>query len=290
MALERAEKWLRAKYPGLSSSQSDEIFARGWVRDANGRKVRKGDREPGPFDCTAWEERLQALRAGAPDLLVPVLAEEGDFLVVDKPVGIPGHPLGVDDTKTISGWALARGGAIATEFPEPLPTLTPHRLDTDTSGCLVVATTRDSFDRWRSHFTAHDVEKEYLAWVWGPLDEGAQHAEVYLAGSGPGGHKRVVVPEGTEGSHRAELEYEAVGEPLPDGASLVRVKTRTGVTHQVRAVLASVGLPLLGDSLYGDPEVVRTREVHGHQLRAVALRTPEGIFQASEDEFRARFS
>lgn len=282
----RLDRWIRDRYPGLTQSQAREIFERGWVRDGRGRALAKGEAVPPDVDVSVWDTRLAELRAANRALELDVLAENPHFWVVDKPSGFPGHPLGVDDVHTATQWAFANG-ADAREFPEPIATLTPHRLDIGTSGCLVVAKTRDAFERWREAFSSHGNEKTYLAWTWGSAGANAcvvRHAIGPVLGDPT---RRKAVGEGArgEGIYPAETALE----PLHRTATMTlwRARCRTGVTHQIRVHLASIGFPLVGDALY-DPDCgARALRPPHHWLRAVRLDGPLGNFRAPEEKFVA---
>jgi 23S rRNA pseudouridine1911/1915/1917 synthase len=281
----RLDRWLRDRYPGLTQSQAREIFERGWVRDGSGRALAKGDVVVPDVDLGAWEDRLRALRAPRPELGLAVLAEAADFWVVDKPAGLLGHPLRIDDVATVTQWAFGRSPALAEAFPEPVATVTPHRLDRGTSGCLVVAKSRAGFERWREAFSAHAIEKTYLAWTWGT--GGEAHVARRSIGPVPGDRtRRRVLEEGSEGegAYPAETRLKPLESRL--GMTLWKATCRTGVTHQVRVHLAAAGFPLVGDALYDVEFSNRPRSPAHHWLRAIVLRSPWGEFRASEDAFR----
>lgn len=284
----RLDRWLRDRYPGLTQSQAREIFDRGWVRDGDGRVLAKGQGLPrnGTVDVEAWEERLTELRTGNATLALDVLATDEDFWVVDKPPGFAGHPLSIDDLRTATQWAFARDPRTREAFPDPIATLTPHRLDLGTSGCLVVARTRDGFERWREAFSSHVIEKTYLAWTWGSA--GANACVVrHAIGPEPGDPtRRRAVGENirTVGVYPAETALEPL-EKL-GAMTLWRARCRTGVTHQVRVHLASVGFPLVGDALYDPQFAARERKPSHHWLRAATLEGPLGKFRAPDEAFR----
>ena len=131
-----------------------EAFDGGLVEGPHGKRVRKGDKFPNvnSLDCEKLKAHLGVIQEGNPDLVVPVCAVGADYVVIDKPAGIPSHPLSLFDRNTITHWAFARFPQTRDEFPNIQPTITPHRLDTGTSGLLVVALTADSFQRWRGAF------------------------------------------------------------------------------------------------------------------------------------------
>lgn len=283
----RLDRWIRDRYPGLTQAQAREIFDRGWVRDATGAALAKGQGLPKSKAPTldAWEARLRELRRGDPTIELPVLAEAADYWVVDKPPGFPGHPVGIDDVRTATQWAFAKDPHAKEAFPEPVAMLTPHRLDLGTSGCLVVARTREGYDRWREKFSTHANVKTYLAWTWGTA--GANACVIrHSIGPEPGDpRRRRAVGEQirAEGVYPAETTVEPVHQTRT--LTLWRARCRTGVTHQIRVHFASIGFPLVGDRLY-DPEFAkRSLRPEHHWLRASMLDGPLGRFEAPTEAF-----
>ncbi len=283
----RLDRWLRDRFPGLSQSQAREIFERGWVRDGRGRALSKGDGVPEAVDVHLWEDRLRELRSGDPALTIAILAEHPSYWIVDKPPAVAGHPLGVDDVHTVTQWAFARDAKVATEFRDPIAIVTPHRLDTGTSGCLVVARTEEAYDRWRSDFAEHAVEKTYLAWTWGV--DGANPVVVrHSIGAVPGDPtRRKAVGEGVrgEGIYPAETSLTPIARTKT--MTLWEARCQTGVTHQVRVHLTAVGFPLVGDAAYDPSFRERAIQPTHHWLRATKLVAPLGTFQAPTEAFRA---
>jgi 23S rRNA pseudouridine1911/1915/1917 synthase len=283
----RLDHWLGQRFPGLSRRQVLEAIESGLVRARGGGKVRKGDRvvagrEP---DCSRLEAHLQRLAAGNPDLFVPILLETEGLVAVDKPAGMPGHPVHLQDFDTVTHWALHRYPEIRTWATDCQPTVTPHRLDTGTSGVLLVARTGPEYERWRAHFSRSEVQKRYLAWCWGSptrdrwiIDRPIGHAR--------GDRSRMEVRE--KGGRRAVSEVEVLRH-LPD-RFLCELLLRTGVTHQVRVHMAACGHPLAGDRLYDAEFGARVERPEHALLRAVAICCGDFRVGAPREEFAALFS
>ena len=173
-----------------------------------------------------------------------VLYEDAVLIVIDKPAGIAVHPGAGAQRATIVHGLLHQLGDLAGIGGELRPGIV-HRLDKDTSGCLVVAKTEPALRGLQAAFKARTVEKRYLALVHGaPADEGEFDT---LYGRHPTDRKRFSskVREGK----RALTRFRVIGRG-PD-AALVEVELLTGRTHQIRAHFADAGFPLLGDRMYG---------------------------------------
>ena len=213
------------------------------------------------------EVAVPAPRAG-PAPAGPALAllyDDADCAVVSKPAGLPVLPAR-DGAPSVVG-AASRLGVFDVDG-RAAPGL-PHRLDRDTSGCLLVARTDAALAALRAAFDAGTVEKEYEAIVAGsPPEEGAldtPHAR------DPRDPRRFTgrVPS----ARRARLSFRVV-ERLP-GAALLRVILDTGRTHQIRVQLAEAGWPVLGDPVYGVPSPAIARQAL-HAARLAFPRPADG--------------
>ena len=170
--------------------------------------------------------------------MLQVLFESPEFVVLDKPPGLPVH-------------AGPRGGPSVEDFFPELsrrrsgPWLA-HRLDADTSGCLVVALRRAALHAAQAAFAEGRAAKEYWAVVVGrpATDAGTVDAPL-LKRSNPAGWRMVVDPAG----QAARTDWRVMGQT--DGLTWLALQPRTGRTHQVRVHSAVLGCPLLGDPVYG---------------------------------------
>jgi 23S rRNA pseudouridine1911/1915/1917 synthase len=194
-------------------------------------------------------------------LPLTVLYQDADMLVVDKPVGMHTAPLRPDETGTLLDRVIA-------VFPEVagLPGVKKvepglvHRLDRDTSGLVVVARTADAFAALRDQFASGQARKSYLAACAVVVEEGpgdALRIESRFAPYGAGRKMvRVVLPEETRIRRSPTRELyttEATIIARAAGRALILARIAKGFRHQVRAHLAFLGYPILGDLLYGTP-------------------------------------
>jgi 23S rRNA pseudouridine1911/1915/1917 synthase len=240
---ERLDRFVGARLR-LSRSRLKQLFDLGVVR-VDGRRGRKGD-------SLAAGQRVEVEHDDAPldaaaddSLTLQVLHEDLALVVVDKPAGVPCQPLLAGEKGTLANALVARYPEMATVSDDPREAGLCHRLDVETSGVLLAARTRAAWEAMRAAFSeAGAVEKTYLALVAGPLVE-AGVIEVPLAHAGD--HVRPDFAQGRPA--RTEFTVRA-----RQGAyALVEVQLVTGVLHQVRAHLAAVGAPIVGDALYDGP-------------------------------------
>jgi len=169
-----------------------------------------------------------------------LLFEDRDLLIVDKPVGLVVHPgSGNTDGTLVNGLlhfdpglaALPRAGLV-------------HRLDKDTSGCLVVARTARAHTHLVRALKRRDIHRHYQALVWGRVIAGG-HVDAPL-GRHPVDRRRQVV---RSDGRRAVTHYR-VNRHLA-GSTLLDLKLETGRTHQIRVHMQHAGFPLTGDTMYG---------------------------------------
>ncbi len=168
----------------------------------------------------------------------PILFQDSDFVVLDKPPGLPVH-------------AGPRGGASVEDW---FPSLSrrragpwlAHRLDADTSGCLVVALRRAALHAAQQAFAGGHARKTYWAVVAGTPDgrEGVIEAPL-LKRSGPAGWRMVIDPAGQP----ARTAWRVLGQA--GALSWLELHPATGRTHQVRVHCAALGCPVLHDPVYG---------------------------------------
>lgn len=197
----------------------------------------------------------------AQDLGVPLLHCDDTLVVVDKPADMVVHPArGHLDGTLVNGLLHLIAHARRTEGPHPTPEGRPgivHRLDRGTSGVLVVARTPAALTHLSAQFAAHSVERAYVALVWGETPGPSGTVEARLARHekdrlrfavcGPRDGKHAI----THWRRLAEARYATKGEPLGGVLSLVECRLETGRTHQIRVHMHHLGLPLVGDPLYG---------------------------------------
>ncbi len=246
----------------------------------DGRPRAPGERARGgeAVQLGAFVPRLEAVLLPEPALLAraPVLAEDARRLVLDKPSGIPTHPVRAGETGTLLHAAIARAPEIAACGP-PLEGGAVHRLDTPTSGVVVFARTPDERARLREAFREHRIEKRYLALVFDPDRRIGSRPVIDAVHIGPGPTRaQVAVLRDARPVHAEQLFAQTTfvrRQTLADGHAWVEATTQYGRRHQVRAQLASLGAPIAGDALYGGPAPAPVPRL---ALHAAELLLPDG--------------
>ncbi len=180
----------------------------------------------------------------AEDLPLPILHDDADVVVVDKPAGLVVHPGAGHATGTLVHALLHHVRDLSGIGGETRPGIV-HRLDKGTSGVMVVAKNDVAHQELARQFHDREVEKEYVALVWGTVHN----------------RKRIDLPIGRDPVHREKVSTRARrsraavtrvtwAKALP-GLTLIRVAIATGRTHQIRVHLSAIGHPIVGDALYG---------------------------------------
>lgn len=220
---------------------------------------------------------------------IKVIGETRDFAVINKPSGVTVHRIkhledararrdrkGEEEEIYLTDWILKRYPETAEvgDDPDYRPGIV-HRLDKETSGVLLVARNRDAFEYLKGLFKKGEIQKVYLALVYGEVksEVGSIDKPIGLLG---GSVKRTV--HGGKMIKEARTEYKV--RRRYNGYTLLEVSPRTGRTHQIRVHLSSIGHPIVGDKLYGGKREKRSRLALGrHALHAYFLgfRDREGV-------------
>ncbi len=234
-----------AEVLGLSRARVKSLFETGAVR-VDGRRPSKGDRATGGARLDVEMAEEAPALVPEPELALHLLYEDNWLLAVDKPAGMPSHPLKPGERGTVANALVARFPEVALAAEEVREGGLVHRLDVDTSGVLLAARDRHSWEAVRALFRDRAVDKRYWALVSGPIsDTGA--IDLPLRHKGETRVEPAV--DGGEEGREALSEFHVL--QRSGEFALVEVRILTGVLHQVRAHLAAIGAPLVGDALYG---------------------------------------
>ena len=262
----RLDKWLAGVASEFSRSHLQGLIAQGLVRSAGrvlesaSRKVAAGQRIEVELRPTAQSSAFRP-----EPIALSVLHEDEHILVVDKPAGMVVHPAAGNWSGTLLNALLARHPASAQLARAGIV----HRLDKDTSGLMVVARTLRAQTELVRAIAAREVHREYVALVHGLPPEAPFSVEAPI-GRDPVSRVKMAV---VAGGKPARTDVMPLAGTVVDGRryGAVRCRLHTGRTHQIRVHLASHGLPLVGDTVYGGrPELGLTRQaLHAVQLGLV---------------------
>jgi len=271
---QRLDQFLTSHLADVSRARVQQLIAEGktLVNGATAKASLKlrggelieimGDPEPPP------------LRAIAEDIPLDVLYEDADLAVVNKPAGMMVHAGAgaTDDARnrgTLVNALLYRFAQLSAVGGETRPGIV-HRLDKDTSGLIVIARNDAAHRNLAKQFSGRAVKKRYVALVHGWPDRA--HGTINLPISRDTIRRTRMTTRGAAG--RSAVTHYEVREPIdsPYGKfALLNVHIETGRTHQIRVHMASVGHPVVGDTLYGAPGVLRPASAAGKAGKAKLL-------------------
>ncbi len=272
LAGQRVDNYLLGRLKGAPRSLIYRILRRGEVRVNKGRirpdyRLRAGDmlRIP-PVRLEARQAPSRPADAVLRQLEAAILYEDERVLVLNKPSGLAVHGGSGLRYGVIEGLRALRPEARYLELV--------HRLDRETSGCLLIARRRSALRILHELLRENRIDKRYLALVRGRWQGGQRVVEAPLRKNVLRSGERIVRVDPTGKPSRSVFRPLAVAEL----ASLVEVRLDTGRTHQIRVHAAHIGHPVAGDEKYGDPEFNRRlREMTGLNrlfLHARSLRIP----------------
>lgn len=203
--------------------------------------------KPGEVFTLLVPESIAAIPEGQA-IPLDVVFEDADLIVVDKPAGMVVHPAPGNPDRTLVNALIAHCGASLSGIGGVRRPGIVHRIDKETSGLVVAAKTDRAHAGLAALFAKHDIERAYLALVWGLPGPAKGTIEASIGRDKLNRKKMAVV---TGGGKTALTRYQ-VEEVFANGAvSLLRCELATGRTHQIRVHLADRGHGLLGDPLYG---------------------------------------
>jgi 23S rRNA pseudouridine1911/1915/1917 synthase len=243
---QRADRFLADTIGTLSRSrvktliEAGRVWRDGVLMTAPAEPVRAGSeyvlQQPEVVDATPRPQSIP----------FTILYEDADLLVLDKPAGLVVHPAPGNEDGTLVNALLAHcGSSLPGIGGERRPGIV-HRLDRDTTGVMVVAKTELSLAALGTAFATRDLERSYLALVWGLPTPGA--GEINLpVGRDPRDRKRMAVV--TRGGKTALTHYRTQ-RSFAGAVSLVECRLATGRTHQIRVHLSHAGHPVVGDPIY----------------------------------------
>jgi 23S rRNA pseudouridine1911/1915/1917 synthase len=238
----RLDHFLAALLPDQSRSQIQRFIKEGLVQGSSPSKpntiVRTGQEYgleiPEPAPATPEAEALP----------LRIVYQDPDLVVLDKPAGMVVHPGAGHSGGTLVNALLHHVKDLSGVGGELRPGIV-HRLDRGTSGIMVVAKNDKAHQELSRQFADREVDKEYVALVWGVVHAGRRIDEPI--GRDPGNRQKM--------STRARRARHAVTRVTFahhfEGVSLIKVAIATGRTHQIRVHLSAIGHPIVGDSTYG---------------------------------------
>lgn len=261
----RLDQFLCAAFSERSRSQLQDWVRGGAVLINGVVPAKAGLKLKGGEELRVEEPVPQTYAAEAEALPLDLLYEDDDLLVVNKAAGMVVHPAVGNWTGTVVNALLHHCEDLSGEGGDERPGIV-HRLDKETSGCLVVAKNDISHRALSAQFAGRQVRKVYLALALGKFREARGTVQKPIGRHPVQRQKMAVLPEGS--GREARTDWRVIGEIQAKGnlVSLVQCRLFTGRTHQIRVHLAHLGHGLLGDLLYGRRLGMERQMLHAWQL------------------------
>ena len=263
---ERLDTFLRRQFPAASRGAIQRLIEGGHIT-INGLST-KPTHAPraGEVIQIEWPEARPA-EAKPEEIPLDILFEDDALLVLNKPAGLVVHPAAGHEEHTLVNALLHHcEGELSGIGGVARPGIV-HRLDKETSGCLVVAKSDDTHLALSAQFAGRQVEKVYHAIVCGMMAREEGNIRAAIARH-PSHRKRMAVRE-DENARAAHTSYRVL-ERLSE-ATLVEALLHTGRTHQIRVHFQFIGHPVAGDETYGQRQTRRLAELTGYEAPRVML-------------------
>jgi 23S rRNA pseudouridine1911/1915/1917 synthase len=254
----RLDQYLAAQRPDLSRVRLQALIRSGHIT-VDGNTVRPAHRlkrgetiaitEPPPVPSEVMPEAIP----------LDILHEDADLIVLNKPAGLVVHPAAGHRGGTLVNALLHHCEALSGIGGVERPGIV-HRLDKDTSGCLVVALNDAAHHSLVRQFAGRTVEKIYLALVAGKVRSQGGEIDAAIARHPVHRQKMAVVERGRPARTGWRMLREI------EGGALIECRLHTGRTHQIRVHLKHIGLPLLGDEVYGKAAGYPRQMLHAWRL------------------------
>ncbi len=254
---ERLDAFLARSVEGLTRSSAQRLLEEGCVL-LGGKKGRKNDRLNPGDQITVTVPEPEPVDIQPTEMELDIMYEDEDVVVINKPKGLVVHPAaGHQNDTLVNGLLHALGDSLSGINGELRPGIV-HRIDKDTSGLLAVAKNDLAHVVLASQLKDHTMARTYECIVCGSLKEDSGTVDAPI-GRHPTDRKKMCINE-RNGKH-AVTHWEVVARYR--GYTHVRCKLETGRTHQIRVHMASIGHPILGDTVYGrkKPELGQDSQV-----------------------------
>lgn len=265
----RLDIFLSKQDAGISRIRAKDVIKEGlvMVNDRIARKpammLKDGDR----VQCSADGAPVTETRLKGSDLGLDVLYEDDACIVINKPAGVTVHPgagLPPDEATVLHGVIhLFKQRKI----PFSSSSVLVHRLDKETTGCMLIAKSAKAHAFLQKQFEHRTVKKVYLALVAGKPDPASAVIDASIGRSAANRTKMTVL--GSAKTREARTTYHTVGVAKDEESALVSCELHTGRTHQIRVHMHAIGHPILGDPTYSTPTSKEVSEKAG--VRSLCL-------------------
>ena len=241
----RVDLWLSERLEEYSRSYIKKLIDDGMLL-VNGEQVKSNYKLKSKDEVLLRIPDPKPLDVCAEDIEVPILYEDEDIVVVDKPRGMVVHPAAGNYSGTLVNALLGYCGDNLSDINGVIRPGIVHRIDRDTSGVLVVAKNNIAHEKLSEKLKVHDIERVYAALVYGVIAENQGKIDAPI-GRHPTDRKKMAV--NIKNGKRAVTHFRVL-ERFKD-ATYIEVNLETGRTHQIRVHMSYIVYPFIGDTVYG---------------------------------------
>jgi 23S rRNA pseudouridine1911/1915/1917 synthase len=270
---ERLDTFLRIKFPAVSRGALLRLVEEGHIR-VNGKTIKPTHSPRAGEEIEVHWPDARPAEAQPEKIPLDILFEDKSLLVLNKPAGLVVHPSAGHEEHTLVNALLHHcAGQLSGIGGIARPGIV-HRLDKDTSGCLVVAKNDETHIALSKQFAERQVKKIYNAIVCGELAR--ESGEIRAAITRHSTHRKRMTVCNDDSGRAAHTNWRAL-EKL-NAATFVEARIHTGRTHQIRVHFQFLGHPLVGDDTYGAKQSKKLAELTGYKAPRVMLHSRELSF------------
>ncbi len=283
----RLDKWLSSQVTDFSRVKIQKFIKAGFVLDANEEVVADQNIAVNvgeEYFLNIPEEEKES-PVEPENIPLDILYEDDDIIIINKPAGMVVHRgAGVNSGTLVNALLYHCDGKLSSIGADVGRQGIVHRLDKDTSGAMMACKTDKAHLEMYKQFANHSVKREYYSILWGMPNPVSGRIEKNIARNPRARQEMTVV---VDGGKPAITNYETL--EVFSGAkfkplSLVKCQLETGRTHQIRVHMASLGVPILGDSVYGNPSRHIT-QIEDEEVRNLVRNVSRQMLHSKNIEF-----
>lgn len=279
---ERLDTFLRTKFPAVSRGTLQRLMEEGHIL-VDGKKVKPNHSPRAGETVSVHFPEPRPAEAKPQDIPLDVIFEDKDFLVINKAAGLVVHPAaGHEDNTLVNALLHHCAGQLSGIGGVARPGIV-HRLDKETSGCLVVAKNDQAHIALAEQFAGRSLEKTYHTLLCGVLPHDSGDIQAAIARH-PTHRKRMTA---TDNGREAHTSYEVL--ERMSQVTFVEVQIHTGRTHQIRVHFQHIGFPVVGDLVYGNRKNATLAEATGCKVHRQMLHASRIILKHPRTKKKMKF-
>lgn len=300
---QRLDKFLTEQMPGTTRTQIKKMILEGLVLINNKKatvhqflknedSVEISKKSDKPARKTVEKKPLPSTTDQKIFKHIKIIADEPDFLIIEKPSGLLVHPTSKLETNTLVDWLLNKYPKLRNIGEDPQRPAIVHRLDKDVSGLMLIPKSQESFDYFKGLFKLRKIIKKYTALVYGEIQRDEDEITFPISRSA---NKKGLFAAKPKIENEEDKKAHTIFNVLKKlkNYTLLEVQIFTGRTHQIRVHLLAYGNPIVGDPLYKNRRVkpAETERIflHASNLSFIGLDGKKWNFESKIPQTMADF-